>query len=224
METSTTWLKSLRFIMEKLVSRLFNDPTDSDVVIKTKDGDGVETEFRCHKIILKMVSPVFKVMFGHEESVENKTNVVEISDYDTKSVKTFLKIAYGFKEFESLTFDEARFAIMICDKYDLDADLKENLGSAISKNGIADWDSAMTFAILASKFNVVNLKNWATDQLVLMYDDYPDKDMKPLKECPDVLLDVHEEVVAKKDDELRDCENGHQYDYHRSNHSNGWMN
>ncbi len=182
------------------MAKFFNDPKFSDVLIKCETEGETETEFFCHRNVLGAVSPVFEAMFDHEQTLENKTNVVKIPDFDKEAVEIFLQLAYRVNsdKFDSLTFDGARSAIMICDKYILDPDLKNNLGDGIIKSGLLkDWDSAQTFGIMAHKFNFQTLDRAANEKLVEIYWYYPNKDTKPLQECPDFMHDFFIGVIYK---------------------------
>ncbi len=92
---------------------------------------------------------------------------------------------------------------MLCDKYDLDVVLNDNLGEAIAKlldlpdeDNDENWDALVTFAILAEKFNVPNLKKKATAKIIELFVDDLDA-LEPLKECPDVMFDVLRAIIEE---------------------------
>ncbi len=180
--------------MEKVAFALFNDSEDADVVVKCGI---VQAEFRCHKFILSMASPVFKAMFKHATLKENAENVVEIVDFGPDAIETFLKLIYGDSKLKRLTPDTAKDVIVMCDKYDVKAALRENLESAIVNRFLTRTRDAAEFAVLGDKFDLVALRDEAIHRVADNF-QFDEAVLKPLKVGPDVLFGVFRLVVEKQ--------------------------
>jgi speckle-type POZ protein len=72
------------------MEKLFTSGKFSDVKIVC----GNET-FLCHKNILATRSDVFAAMFDMTGSTENQTGVVQVDDFDAKTMKILLAYIYG---------------------------------------------------------------------------------------------------------------------------------
>ncbi len=169
--------------MEKVTQSIFDTAELSDVTLVC----GVAT-FKLHKLLLSIVSPVFKAMFAHDGLEENKTNVVKMDDFDMKTIKTFFELAYGEVAFNGITFEVARDCLILCDKYDLAKSLRANLEKVIEKSFLNEWETASTFAILGNKFKFPDVQMAAMRQMKSQITSK--RDFSPLKECPDVLTEL----------------------------------
>ena len=74
-------------------------------------------EFKAHKVILAVQSPVFRAMFG-SEMVESKSNRVEIHDIDQESMEEMLTFIYTWKA--PNVGQMASKLLVPADKYQLD--------------------------------------------------------------------------------------------------------
>lgn len=191
--------------------KAFNDPDRSDVLIKCGKDNKSKAKFHCYKLILSLSSPVFEAMFKHENTKENKTNVVKIGNFDKEAVETFLKLTYGAKTADEmvhvepskalgpLTLELAKEVIVLCDMYDLAGGIKRNLSNAILESGLyKDWESAKTLAMYGHKFHMPQIQKAATNAIMDFYKEFPNKSFEELKDCPDVMHDVLKAVIVKK--------------------------
>ena len=94
---------------------------DADIILRASRCD-VPREFRVHKIILSMSSPVFKDMFNIPQPVSSDTHaesavpVIEI-DHAPEELETFLHMIYPFQFPSMPTLDAISRALVILDKY-----------------------------------------------------------------------------------------------------------
>jgi hypothetical protein len=73
------------------ISSIIDDEESSDVTIESEN-----MEYKCHKIILKARSPVFKSMLVSEHSfLESKTNTVKLKNYSDDAVKNMIIHIYS---------------------------------------------------------------------------------------------------------------------------------
>ncbi|XP_071033391.1 speckle-type POZ protein-like B isoform X1 [Parasteatoda tepidariorum] len=132
---------------------LFTSSKHSDVELRS----GSAT-FSVHKSLLAIRSPVFSAMFD-QDMIEKHSGVVDISDIDPETLKTFLTFIYtGAVDIEDS--DNALKLMMVAEKYQMPS-LKEAcsffLMSAISPRNLCD------ILDLAEMLNLKQLKKCALD-------------------------------------------------------------
>ncbi|XP_015905778.1 speckle-type POZ protein-like A isoform X2 [Parasteatoda tepidariorum] len=135
------------------LSNLFTSSKHSDVEIRS----GSAT-FSVHKSLLAIRSPVFSAMFD-QDMIEKHSGIVDISDIDPETLKTFLAFIYtGAVDIEDS--DSALKLMMVAEKYQMPS-LKETcsvfLMSAISPRNLCE------ILDLAEMLNLKQLKKCALD-------------------------------------------------------------
>ncbi|XP_042902140.1 speckle-type POZ protein-like [Parasteatoda tepidariorum] len=91
--------------------KMFADQEHSDVELKAEN-----MSLPAHKFLLSARSPVFRAMFHHKDMLENESNVVEISDVDSKTLKSFLEFLYT-GSVDIIDDESALGLLIIADKY-----------------------------------------------------------------------------------------------------------
>ena len=94
---------------------------DADIILRASRCDAPR-EFRIHKIILSIASPVFKDMFGIPQPAPSTTTTgatIPVIDLDDtpEDLETFLRMIYPFGFPAMSTLDEISRALAILDKY-----------------------------------------------------------------------------------------------------------
>ncbi|XP_044015086.1 speckle-type POZ protein-like [Aphidius gifuensis] len=121
----------------------------SDIILEV-DGK----EFKAHKMILSLKSPVFSAMFDHESMKESRDNRVVIKDIDADVVKQMLEYIYTGKTPSKIN-DCVHDLIGAADKYHID-DLRE-----ICENNLMEKltvDNAVHTLIVADRYDAKELK------------------------------------------------------------------
>jgi hypothetical protein len=126
------------------VAKLFNSQKFSDIMIVC----GSETFF-CHKNILACKSDVFATMFNMTDSIENQKGVVQVDDFDAKTMKTVLAYIYGNNIDKN---DGDMDLLLAADKYNLLGLVKCCEHSIISELSCNDaLESLLSSRIISSK-------------------------------------------------------------------------
>uniref|UniRef100_A0A7E4VPK4 BTB domain-containing protein n=1 Tax=Panagrellus redivivus TaxID=6233 RepID=A0A7E4VPK4_PANRE len=108
-----------QFKMQKLsVFDLFaGSQDDLDAQFSFFDG-----KIQVHSGFLSLISPVFQAMFTHNTK-EAKTGVVNITDFDKKTVERVVNLCYG-RDLETESTSEVVDMLRFADKYDIKAVVK----------------------------------------------------------------------------------------------------
>ncbi|XP_071033424.1 speckle-type POZ protein B-like [Parasteatoda tepidariorum] len=91
--------------------KMFAELEHSDVELRAEN-----MSLPAHKFLLSARSPVFRAMFHHQNMLENVSNVVEISDVDPKTLKSFLEFLYT-GSVDIIDGESALELLIIADKY-----------------------------------------------------------------------------------------------------------
>ena len=166
--------------MDVVLRQAFNDQDGSDVIIICEN-----VKFHCHKFILSLVSPVFKAMFSHVDLIENQTKSIEIQDFDLNTVEAFVKLCYGFKIDWPFDSQLAKDFLTMCDKYDVNENLRKCVIDEIANGFLRNWDLATEFAIIGHNLKFQELEKVALENLALKFT--PSRNLEPLKVYPDLL-------------------------------------
>jgi hypothetical protein len=142
------------------IEKLFNSEKFSDIKIVC----GNETFF-CHKIILASQSDVFATMFNMTSSTENQKGVVQIDDFDAKTMKTVLAYIYGNNIGKN---DGDLDLILAADKYNLAGLMKCCERSIISELSLNDaWEALLSSRLISSQIILMRLKMLLRDNELL---------------------------------------------------------
>jgi hypothetical protein len=105
---------------------MFEEEIFCDLQLKTND----KVTLKAHKTILIARSPVFFKMLATDMK-ESGMNLVEIEDFDSKTIREFLRFIY-YEEVEGLK-DVAEDLVYAAEKYEVDG-LKEICIEELAKN------------------------------------------------------------------------------------------
>lgn len=133
--------------------KLLDNEDDTDVIIKVK-----EKEFKVHRGILGIRTPVFAAMFKHDMSEKN-TGIVPLDDCEPDIFKDFLQHVYT-GTVDSLSAQNAFGLYELSDKYQVE-DLKEECIDCL-KN-ILSVDTFCEVISLALKYDEKELLRLATE-------------------------------------------------------------
>ena len=160
------------------MKKIFISPLYADVKIKVDD-----EIINAHKIILSFRNEVFRNM-QESNMLESNTNIIEIKDFDTKTVKLFLKYLYT-SELDEITEDLLRIA----DKY-VDQKLKKICQDELCKN--INVENVVSRLLIAIQCNCENLKNKSSIFIAQNFDK--------VRERPEFALtqiDLYNEALLK---------------------------
>lgn len=116
--------------------------------------------FACHKVILSARSDVFSAMFSHSDTVEVRTNVVEIADVEPDALEQMLRFIYTDKVDETAATSFACGLLTAADKYNVPR-LKAVCERVIAEN--IDVPNAAQTLVLAHLHEAKVLKKVALD-------------------------------------------------------------
>ncbi|XP_044020999.1 speckle-type POZ protein-like [Aphidius gifuensis] len=132
-------------LLSYLENKKFSD------IISEVDGK----EFKAHKMILSLKSPVFSAMFDHESMKESRDNRVVINDIDVDVVKQMLEYIYTEKTPSKIN-DCVQDLLGAANKYQID-DLKEICENNIM--GKITVANAVDTLVVADRYDTKELKN-----------------------------------------------------------------
>jgi len=149
-------------------------------------------EFKVHRCILGISSPVFAAMFSHEDVQENKENQMEIIDFSAEAVREFLCFIYTKTAPESAA--NAMELYELAAKYEVKS-LLTIAEDVILKN--INNENAYEVLVLGNLHNNEYLKDDAFKELKNLFTDV--KLSENLKDRPDdVKLLIDAQIEMKK--------------------------
>ncbi|XP_071033388.1 uncharacterized protein [Parasteatoda tepidariorum] len=142
--------------------KFFADLEHSDVELRADN-----MSLPAHKFLLSARSPVFRAMFHHQDMLENQSNVVEISDVDPKTLKSFLEFLYTGSV--DIIDDESTLELLIiADKYQVLSLIDTCYKFALSALSL---ENACKILYLSDLLNLKLLKDNAVDFVVKHFNE-----------------------------------------------------
>nr|XP_042904610.1 speckle-type POZ protein B isoform X1 [Parasteatoda tepidariorum]XP_042904614.1 speckle-type POZ protein B isoform X2 [Parasteatoda tepidariorum] len=142
--------------------KMFADLEHSDVELRADN-----MSLPAHKFLLSARSPVFRAMFHHQDMLENQSNVVEISDVDPKTLKSFLEFLYTGSV--DIIDDESTLELLIiADKYQVLSLIDTCYKFALSALSL---ENACKILYLSDLLNLKLLKDNAVDFVVKHFNE-----------------------------------------------------
>nr|XP_021000273.1 speckle-type POZ protein B-like [Parasteatoda tepidariorum] len=142
--------------------KMFADLEHSDVELRAEN-----MSLPAHKFLLSARSPVFRAMFHHQDMLENESNVVEISDVDPKTLKSFLEFLYT-GSVDIIDDESALELLIIADKYQV-----LSLMDTCSKFALSalSLENACQILYLSDLLNLKLLRDNAVDFVVKHFNE-----------------------------------------------------
>lgn len=140
-------LKSFSDIIPSKTQELFESETFSDAIIECGD-----SEFKVHKAVLSIRSPVFKAIFENDMT-ERRSGRIQIKGTDSKAMKLFLRILYVGANFDTEMIPIEIFpdVLDLAEKYNL-PDIKALCEHQIETK--VEISTALMFLVLAEKYDL----------------------------------------------------------------------
>jgi hypothetical protein len=166
--------------------------------------------FFCHKIILASRSDVFATMFNMPSYTENQTGVVQVDDFDAKTMKIVLSYIYGNKINKN---DGDIDLLLAADKYNLPGLVQCCERSIISELFLNDaWEALLSSRLISYKSIFDAAKSVIKSQGAADIKSHNENWNKLKAENPDLAMELLEDYCITQQAKYTDY-----YDYDSDN-------
>lgn len=153
-----------------------------------------EDRVKCHKFILGLASDVFRTYFKEEnDTLENKTNTITITDASIETVREFIKFIYT-NDFRD-DFDDMGQLMYLANKYNVESlrvRCEESLVEKVNKDNVAE------LAVLGKSYNSEKLKDVSVEFIAKHKEVMQSESWsKAVKNDPKAMMEIATEVITK---------------------------